>query len=133
MGRVPQRETVGEIGMKWPWTRAKATAQEPDPLLTFVQEALRIERERLTDMTERYHALRVTGNEAPLPSFVPPENPMTQLGPLTRAALHDMGHGQSGIVKRAMQSKALLIWLDQKNEANRDELTAIAVRQGETR
>ena len=84
-------------------------------------------------LLDRYHALRVSGSEAPAPAFVPPENPMTQLGPLTRAALADMGHGQSGIVKRAMQSKAFLIWLDQKNEANRDELTAIAVRQGETR
>ena len=90
-------------------------------------------RNRLAGLEEKYHALRVAGHEAPPPVFVPPENPMTQLGPLTRAALHDMGHGQSGIVKRAMQSKAFLIWLDQKNEANRDELTAIAVRQGETR
>ena len=83
---------------------------------------------RYAELLDKYHALRVEGASLPLPSPAPLES----FGPLTRAALHDAGLGQSGTSKRAMKAKAELIWQQNRNDAMQDELTAIAVRQGET-
>lgn len=83
---------------------------------------------RYDTLFKAYSDLRPT--QAPL--VAPTVNsPMSQLGPLTKAALSDMERGQSGAVKRAQQNKALAIWYENRGVEQQDELTAIAVRNGE--
>lgn len=98
---------------------------------TTLTTLLQAERERYDALLDKYHALRVSGAE-PAPALSVPETPYTQLGPLTRAAIADMSVGQSGPIRRAMTTKALAIWLQNRGQESQDEVTAIAVRQGET-
>lgn len=92
-----------------------------------VRAQLEAERADKRDLLEKYHALRQDGFSAPLQSMPTGEH----FGPLTRAALHDMGHGQTGMVKRAMRTKAEALWLEQRGQDNQDEVVAITVRRGE--
>lgn len=88
------------------------------------------ERARHDDLFAKYDALKQSGAVAPATQVIP-DSPYGQFGPLTRAALLDMGQGQSGPIKRAMQAKALTVWQDNRGSQNVDEVTAIAVRTGE--
>ena len=73
--------------------------------------------------------LKRDGFDKPIPPTV--DSPLGQLGPLTRAALHEMSNGQMGPVKRAMQNKAVALWHEMRGEANQDETVAVLVRNGE--
>lgn len=88
-------------------------------------------RRMYDDVFAAYKELRAAGQEAPRP--LPPmvDSPLSQLGPLTKLALKEMSHGIPRDVRQAMQSKALAIWQQNRGEESQDELTAIAVRQGE--
>ena len=120
--------------MRWPWV-SRVLYEEVRNTLISEKVALRADFRVLTDdyraLLDKYHALRVSGAE-PAPALSVPETPYTQLGPLTRAAIADMSVGQSGPIRRAMTTKALAIWLQNRGQESQDEVTAIAVRQGET-
>lgn len=81
-------------------------------------------------LLEKYHAIKLDGGAFPL--TVPSADPDATFGPLTRAALHDMSIGQTGMVKRKMREKASTLWLEQRGQPNQDEVVAIAVRRGDT-
>lgn len=110
-----------------------AEAQKVARTLRRANDRLRAERDEARrgydDLLEKYHALRLAGADTVPPVTMPT---VESFGPLTRAALHDMGHGQSGMVKRAMRAKAEAIWAEHRNDQNCDEIVSIAVRKGET-
>lgn len=98
--------------------------------VAYYRAQLEQERTAHAETRARMHELRAAGADPAPPQYNQPTQ--EQFGPLTRAALHDAGVGQTGPVKRAMTAKAQVIWLEHRADPNRDEMTAIAVRQGET-
>lgn len=94
-----------------------------------VRMLLASERERTDRLTAELLLLKKDGFVAPMAAPTPSPD---FFGPLTRAALADMGIGQSGIVKRKMREKATALWLEQRGQETQDEVVAIAVRRGET-
>ena len=127
--------------MRWPWvSRARFDAAEAFNARLWREEHERAEawlsqlnnlQTRYADLLDKYHALRMEGQAVPLPPAPVVESPLAQLGPLTRAALTEMANGQPAAVKRAMQSKAVALWLQAKDSEHRDDLVAKAVWQGE--
>lgn len=79
------------------------------------------------ELLDKYHFLRIEGANAPWQSPAPESS----FGPLTRAALNDMGKGQSGMIRRAMRAKAEQLWAENRGESEVDTIVATLVRAGE--
>lgn len=92
---------------------------------------LTAERADKRDLLDKYHALRVSGANASEPMAPVVTSPLSELGPLTRAALAEMANGQSGAVVRVMRNKALALWLEFRGRDKQDERVAQAVYRGE--
>lgn len=95
----------------------------------FYRNALSVKDRRIEALTERIVELRMAGADT-VPPVTAPVIP-DPFGPLTRAALHDAGVGQSGIVKRGMRAKAEALLIEHRGDQNADEIVSIAVRNGE--
>lgn len=81
-------------------------------------------------LLDKYHALKVSGAQAPIEQVVH-ESPLAQLGPLTRSALNEMSSGQSGAVKRTMANKTIALWQQHSNDDDRDKNVAKLVFRGD--
>ena len=106
-----------------------------DALQAWKDRALMAEA-RIATLEAAHDALLVTMAREILtpkaPSYpTPPAIPSSVLGPKTKAALADMGKGQSGPVKRAMEQKALGVWHSLDGNPEQDSRTATAVYRGE--
>lgn len=80
-------------------------------------------------LMEKYHELRTVGANPlqPTPVFTVPPGPLDSLGPLTRAALAEMGSGLSSPSKRAMEGRTLTL----SATITDDAALADRVRRGE--
>jgi hypothetical protein len=114
--------------MRWPFSRL---AETPEPTEKRTRTTTRtVPLDLFVDLQEKYHALamQLSAPPAAAPGWTPTATPADALGPLTRAALKEMGTGLSGAHKRAMTDKVLQLAETIKDDA----ALADRVRKGET-
>lgn len=126
--------------VRWPWVSRGRLAlvlhnlREMRALhradVEYYRNLLASEREAHTKTRDQMHQLRVNGAD-PVAAMMVQAQP-DLFGPLTRAALNDMGIGLSAPLKKKMRERATYLWHEQRGQTNQDEVVAIAVRKGES-